>query len=208
MKPIRYEYDVPVFSSKDIDDYGSPEHHGYLKYIVVESREAEFVTDYKMEHSYDLIPVHRYSRLARFKATLLKILGENTRVPVEIIEKCRGLLNKDSQDLWNDTRKILKQEKWNKYYDHIPCILSRLGYFKILKITNEKFLEIIDDYKSLCVKFENNKHLYKRRYFPNIRFVVLKILEHHNLLHEYKIPFVRTDRKMRSLSLLWDQLIS
>ena len=208
MKPIRYEYDVPVFCSRDIEDYGWPEHHGFLKYIVVESRQQEFVTDYKMEHSYDLIPIHRYSRLARFKSTLLKLLGENTRVPIEIIEKCRELLNKDSQDLWNDTRKILKQHKWNKYYDHIPCILSRLGYFKILKITNEKFEEIINDYKSLCVKFDNNKHLYQRRYFPNIRFIVLKILEHHNLLHEYKIPFVRTDRKMQSLSLLWDQLIN
>lgn len=94
MKPIRFEYDIPVFSSRDIDDYGVPEHHGYLKYLVVESREANLVTDYKMEHSYDLVPIHRYSRLARFKSTLLKLLGEKTKIPQTIIDTCQLILKK------------------------------------------------------------------------------------------------------------------
>jgi hypothetical protein len=205
MKPIRFEYDVPVFSSRDIDDYGMPEHHGYLRYIVVESREANLVTDYKMEHAYDLIPIHRYSRLARFKSTLLKLLGEKTKIPDTVIDACK-YLNKDTQDLWNATRKILKENKWSIYYDFIPAILSRLGLYPMLKITSQKFEEILNDYRSLCTKFEQTKHLHKRRYFPNIRFIVLKLLEHHGCLHDYPIPFVRTDRKLLSLNLLWDNL--
>lgn len=208
MKPIRFEYDIPVFSSRDIDDYGMPEHHGYLKYLVVESREANLVTDYKMEHSYDLIPIHRYSRLARFKSTLLKLLGEKTKIPQNIIDKCQLILKKDCLDLWNATRIILKQNKWNTYYDYIPAILAKLGYCKLIKISSAKFEEIINDYKSLCDKFEQNKHIYKRRYFPNIRFIVLKLLEHHGCLYDYPIPFVRTDRKLQALSLLWKQLIN
>ena len=207
MKPLRYEEEVAVFSSRDIDDYGQPEYYGYHNYIVVESRELVLVSDYKMEHSYDLVPIHRYSRVARFKSTLLKLVGEKTKIPEHILTACRIYVKKDSADLWNDTRKILKCFKWSKYYDFIPSILARLGYCRFLFITAEKIDEILNDYKLLADKFERTKHLYKLKYFPNMRFIVLKLLEYHGCLHDYPIPFVRTDRKLLSLSLLWDQLI-
>lgn len=208
MKPIRYEGKVAVFSNLDIDDYGMPELYGFTNYIVVESREAVLVTDYKMEHSYDLIPIHRYSRLSRFKTTLLRLVGEKSNVPEYIINAVRIYLKKDSTDLWNDTRKILKCYKWSKYYDYIPAILARLNLCRMLKITGFKIEEIVQDFQLLVTKFESCKHLYKRRYFPNIRFIVLKLLELHGCLHDYPIPFVRTDRKLLSLTLLWNQLVN
>ena len=207
MKPIRYEGDVAVFSNLDIDDYGTPELYGFENYIVVESREAQLVTDYKIEHSYDLTPIHRYSRLARFKTTLLRLVGEKTKIPDYIIVACKTYLKPDSKDLWNDTRKILKCYKWSKYYDFIPAILCKLGYCRMLKISSAQIELILNDFKLLVENFEQNKHLYKRRYFPNIRFIVLKLLEYHNCLHDYPIPFVRTERKLQSLSLLWNELI-
>jgi len=94
------------------------------------------------------------------------------------------------------------------YYDYIPSILYTLGHCPLLKISAKKIEEILNDYKLLVERFENSKHLFKRRYFPNIRFIVLKLLEHHGCLHDYPIPFVRTERKLVSLSLLWDQLIN
>lgn len=208
MKPIRYENDVAVFSSRDIDDYGMPEYYGFENYIVIESREAILVSDFKMEHSYDLVPIHRYSRLARFKSTLLKLVGEKSNVPSHIILACKTYLKPNSKDLWNDTRKILKCYKWSMYYDYIPSILYTLGHCPMLKISAKKIEEILNDYKLLVERFEHSKHLFKRRYFPNIRFIVLKLLEHHGCLHDYPIPFVRTERKLVSLSLLWDQLIN
>lgn len=207
MKPIRYEGEVAVFSNLDIDNYGMPEYYGYDNYIVVESREANLVTDYKMERTYDLIPIHRYSRLARFKTTLLRLVGEKTKIPDYVITACRIYLKSDSKDLWNDTRKILKCYKWSKYYDFIPAILTKLGFCRMLKISAHKIDEILNDFKLLVEKFEQTKHLYKRRYFPNIRFIVLKLLEFHECLHDYPIPFARTERKLASLSLLWDNLI-
>lgn len=208
MKPIRYENDVAVFSSRDIDDYGMPEYYGFQNYIVIECREAILVSDFKMEHSYDLVPIHRYSRIARFKSTLLKLVGEKSNVPSHIILACKTYLKPNSKDLWNDTRKILKCYKWSMYYDYIPSILYTLGHWPLLKISAKKIEEILNDYKLLVERFENSKHLFKRRYFPNIRFIVLKLLEHHGCLHDYPIPFVRTERKLVSLSLLWDQLIN
>jgi hypothetical protein len=207
MKPVRYDDDVPVFTSRDIEDYGMPDHYGYDNYIVIESREVHLVTDYKMEHSYDLIPIHRYSRVARFKTTLLKLVGEKSKIPDYIITACRVYLKKDSTDLWNDTRKILKCYRWSKYYDFIPAILCKLGLCRMLKITASKIEDILNDFKVLVERFEKTKTKYKRRYFPNIRFIVLKLLELHGCLHDYPIPFVRTERKLLSLSLLWEDLI-
>lgn len=207
MKPIRYEGDVAVFSSRDIEDYGMPDHYGYDNYIVVESREPVFVTDYKMEHSYDLRPIHRYSREARFKTTLLKLVGEKTRIPECVLIACKTYLKKDSQDFWNDTRKILKCFKWSKYYDYIPSILCKLGFYEMMEITAEKIESMVNDFRALVVKFEQCKHLHKRKYFPNIRFIVLKLLKYHGCVHDYKIPFVRTERKLEALSLLWKDLI-
>lgn len=208
MKPIRYEGEVAVFSSRDIDDYGMPELYGFENYIVVESREAHFVTDYKLEHSYDLTPIHRYSRLARFKTTLLRLVGEKTNIPEHIINACRIYLKPDSKDLWNDTRKILKCFKWSKYYDFIPAILYQLKLCPLLKISAEQVDNIINDFKLLVERFDKTKHLYKRRYFPNIRFIVLKLLECHNCLHDYPIPFVRTERKLAALTNLWEGLVN
>jgi len=208
MKPLRFENEVAVFSSRDIDDYGMPEHYGYEKYIVIESREANMVYDFKMEHSYDLVPIHRYSRISRFKSTLLKLIGEKSNIPEQVIVVCKHYLKPDSKDLWNDTRKILKCHKWSVYYDFIPSILCKLGYWPILKISASRIDAIINDFKLLVEKFENSKHLFKRRYFPNIRFIVLKLLEYHGFLHEHPIPFVRTERKLVSLSLLWEHLLN
>jgi len=85
MIPLRYEGETAVFSNLQIDDYGMPEYYGFDNYIVIESREAILVTDYKMEQSYDLVLTHRYSRLARFKSTLLKLVGEKSNIPAHVI---------------------------------------------------------------------------------------------------------------------------
>lgn len=208
MIPLRYEGETAVFSNLQIDDYGMPEYYGFDNYIVIESREAILVTDYKMEQSYDLVLTHRYSRLARFKSTLLKLVGEKSNIPAHVIAACKIYLKPNSTDLWNDTRKILKCYKWSAYYDYIPSILYSLGLCPLLKISAKKIEEIVNDYRLLDEKFETTKHIHKRRYFPNIRYIVLKLLEHHGCLHNFPIPFVRTERILVSLSLLWQQLIN
>lgn len=50
MKPIRIDEDgIPIFTNVQVDDYGFPEHWGFDRYHIIESREGNFVTDYKME---------------------------------------------------------------------------------------------------------------------------------------------------------------
>ena len=210
MNPVKYDYDqTPMFSSSDIDIYGYPELYGYENYRVIESRDLVLVSDYKMEHEYDLKPIHRYDRIARFKNTLYQLIGERGSVPDNIVHTVDAYLRKDSSDIWNDTRAILKHYKQRIYYDRIPLILKKLGRPACFKINDGYAIAaIINDFKALSVRFENRKIPHTRRYFPNIRFVALKLLQMHGFVPTYEVPFIRTTRKKKSLERLWNDLVN
>jgi len=208
MQPFKIDSDgVPCFTTNDIDDYGFPELYGYETYRVIDSRDKPMVTDFKMEHQYDLRPIHRYDRIARFKSTLFNIIGERGTVPDHIITMVSQYIG-TTADPWNDCRRILKHYKQRIYYNRIPYIINRLklgsGYKVIGSIVID---EMINKFKSISDKFERTKLELKRRYFPNIRFIVLKLLEHFNIATDYLVPLVRTARKNKSLNLLWNELI-
>lgn len=195
-----------MFTSIQIDDYGLPEYWGYQTYRVIESREGNFVTDYKMEQERYFRKIHRYCRLSRFRTCLLNLLGERGKIPESVMGMVKAYLKPDSKDKWNDARRILKAYKQRRYYDNIPMILKQLNYGRLFKsITTEQLEGIINDFKYLSVKFEETKT--DRRYFPNIRFIVLKLLERHGLEQNYPIPLARTSRKLKTLNQLWESLL-
>jgi len=210
MQPLKIDPDgVPVFSNLQIDDYGLPEYWGYEVYRVSESREANLVTDYKMEQELFFRKIHRYSRVARFKVCLFNILGERGIIPQMVRTMVKNYLKPTSKDKWNDTRKILKHFKQQKHYDQIPSILRCLSYGRCFpSLTCLQFEALINDFMNLSEKFDRTKKKYKRRYFPNIRFIVLKLLELHGITPIYPIPLVRTSRKLKSLQELWALLIN
>ena len=210
MKPIRIDQDgVFVFSSADIDDYGMPELYGYQVYRVVESREVCLATDYKFEVARDWQRIHRYNREARFKTTLLNILGERTNIPQMVLSMVRCYLKPDSKTLWNDTRAILKHYKMRKYYDSIPAIIKSILNIRLFpSLTGDQLNAIYDDFKALVSRYDNQKHQFNRKYFPNIRFIVLKLLDFHSIHPTYPVPFIRTVRKDKLLNSLWDSLLN
>ena len=208
MQPFKIDSDgVPCFTTNDIDDYGFPELYGYETYRVIDSRDKPMVTDFKMEHQYDLRPIHRYDRIARFKSTLFNIIGERGTVPDHIITMVSQYIG-TTADPWNDCRRILKHYKQRIYYNRIPYIINRLKLGSGYKVIGSTVIdEMINKFKSISDKFERTKLELKRRYFPNIRFIVLKLLEHFNIATDYLVPLVRTARKNKSLNLLWNELI-
>lgn len=208
MNPLKYDPDgVPCFSSNDIDDYGRPELYGFECFRVIESRDVRLVVDYKLSSTYDLRPIHRYNRLLRFKNTLLNLLGERGNVPDHVMNMVKSFMKKDSKDPWNDCRKILKHYKQRDYYDNIPFILKHLKLFNTFKIGKEFCLEnILNSYKGFVVEFEKKKKEYKRVYFPNMRYIALKLLKSFGLEPSYKIPFARTARKNVLLDKIWEDL--
>ena len=206
MKPIRIDDDgIPLFTNLQIDDYGFPEYWGFEKYRVIESREGNFVSDHTLEHERDFRKIHRYCRMSRFKTCLLHLLGERGKIPAHVTTMVKAYLKPDSTDKWNDTRRILKAYKQRRYYDMIPLILKNLNYGRLFKaVTPEQYNNIMIDFMFLSTKFEETKTT--RRYFPNIRFIVLKLLEEHGVEQNYPIPLARTTRKLKSLNELWVNL--
>jgi len=86
MQPYKTDPDgVPCYTTNQIDDYGFPEQWGVEVYRVLESRDRPMVSDFKMEHQYDLRKIHRYDRIARFRSILYNLVGERGHVPPEVI---------------------------------------------------------------------------------------------------------------------------
>lgn len=208
MQPFKYDPDgVPCFTTNDVDDYGFPELYGFEIYRIIDSRDKIMVSDYKMEHQYDLRPIHRYDRIARFKSTLFNLIGERGNVPEHIVNLV-GQYIKETKDPWNDCRRILKHYKQRVYYNRIPFIINSLKLGKGYKVAGAEIIEtMINKFKFLSDKFERSKKQLNRKYFPNIRFIVLKLLEHYGIEPGYIVPQCRTTRKNKSLNILWDQLI-
>lgn len=207
MKPIRIDSDgINIFTTRQIDDYGMPELWGYTKYQVIEIRD-NFVSDYKIEQERQFTFTHRYSRIDRFKVTLLNLLGERGNIPDYVLTMVKTYLKPDSVDKWNDTRKLLKHFKKSRYYDNIPLILKQLKYVRCFpELKYSQIHLIMSDFQRISSFFEQHKHTYKRRYFPNMRFVVLKLLQKYGFTPAYPIPLVRTERKRKTLEALWTEI--
>lgn len=208
MQPFKIDPDgTPCFYTNDIDDYGMPELYGYEFYRIIDSRDKPMVTDFKMEHQYDLRPIHRYDRIARFKSTLFNLIGERGTVPDNIVALVHQYIG-DTRDPWNDCRRILKHYGQRLYYNRIPFIIKKLKLGQGYKVVGgETINAIINKFKYLSDKFERQKKSFNRKYFPNIRFMVLKLLEHYEIETGYHVPQVRTTRKNKSLNIIWDELM-
>lgn len=206
MIPIRYDEDgVPVFTNDQIDDYGLPEHWGFeLLYRVVENRDTmKMVTDYKMESEYYRRPIHRYCRRHRFTSVLLQLLGDKGKVPDWVVDIVKTYLKPG--DIWNHTRNILKHYKLRLYYNRIPYIVQQITKTNSAKpIHSDQYQAVMIDFDKFCYFFDNHKHALKRTYFPNMRFIALKLIEKNGIQLNYDIPLTRTMRKRKDLEFIWN----
>lgn len=205
MKPVRMDPDgVPVFTNHQIDDYGFPEHWGYEMYRIVENRDTmDMKTDFKMETSYYKRPIHRYCRRIRFMNTLHQLLGDKGKVPDWVIGIVQTYLKPG--DVWNLTRNILKHYRLRLYYNRIPFIVQQITKTNSTKpVHSEQYEAIMKDFDRFCYLFDQHKETLKRKYFPNMRFMALKLMEKHGIEMNYSIPLTRTHRKRKDLEFIWN----
>lgn len=208
MKPIRYEHGIPVFSKNDVDDYGLPDQWGYEQYEVVESRDTQqMTTDYKMEQQYYKRPIHRYVREERFRKTLEYLLGDRGTVPKEVIQIVQSFLK--GPDYWSATRKILKHFKMRLYYNRIPYIIQQITKTNSVgKIRAEQYEMMMYQFRMFCQWFQEQKHVFQRTYFPNMKFIALKLIQEQGIELNYTIPETQTLRKRKELDLIWSLFTS
>lgn len=209
-KPLRYEYDVPVYSCQDIDDYGVPDIYGVWDYLAVSSREYEspLTLEWKDEVQFfaETKKIHHYCRLQRFKGVLFRLLGQRGYIPQEVLDDVRDFDTRPHK-VWSSVRELLKKNGHAKYYNCIPGILTMLKYPLKLNFSWENIYIVQQQFAHISSKF-NSLTLENRKYFPNLRYIALRLLIKENAVFEYDIPFVTTKSKLKSLDSLFDLLIN
>lgn len=211
MNPIRYENEVPIFTTDQIDILGLPTEYGYDKFIVIEGKPT-YDNHINLEHS-RLIKKHKYSRLLRFKMVVRNLFGETKAkvFPNSVIGVVKELTNPESETIYNDCRSILKHYRFQKLYILIPTILYKAHNLKMLEIPNElkkDFSEILQEVYTRFIVFENLFYELgdkNRKYFPNLKYTALRILCGMGVINKF-IPVLRTERKINSLDSFFKQM--
>jgi len=198
-----------VYTTEQIDTYGFPYCWDVYDYYVITSLDylKPLRTDWKFEQDRygSTRPIHRYSRVKRFESTLFQLIGERGDVDLEVVLTIKQIgFNPDPRYVWESIRKILKRKRLRKYYNRIPSIIEMLGLPYRLQVS--KPLEVVNDFKSIHYAFERLAPP-DRKYFPNIRFICLKMLERHGASFGFRIPLIRTPRKLKPLQDLWMDLL-
>jgi hypothetical protein len=198
-----------VYSTEQVDMFGDPFLWGITDFYVITTLDymKPMKTDWKYEQYLrgTLRPIHRYSRVKRFESTLFQLIGERGDVDLQVvIDIKRGGYNKDPLYIWESIRMILKHRGLRKYYNRIPSIIKMLGLS--YRITIADPLEVVNDFKAIHYAFERLPQS-ARKYFPNIRFICLKMLERHGATFGFRVPLIRTPRKLKPLQDLWMELL-
>jgi hypothetical protein len=216
MEPIGCENGIKKFSKNQVNAFGCPSFYGYNNFEVIETNESiEYASDYKMESNYYMVnrSVHVYSRLERFELVLSQLMCMSLNVSNRILKSDRWLDMIDEvaqieENHWICTRNILKKYKFNTYYNRIPGIISVAQGWKITSFNNSVsviYSNILKDFTKMDVQFEKFKGVVYK-YFPNLRYVALKLMQHHQYYPAFDIPFAITKAKIVSLDKTFDDL--
>ena len=210
------------FTREQIDMFGKP---NYPSYYVVEEREVLFGMEWEDELQ---LPrprkVHRYNRSTRFRHILTQLCCMTGNVPIEVVAKVADelgvkykiwerwqrrkdgsrkikeweLLEKydyDPDDIWDRVRIFLRDNKLGLYYNRIPTILNHFGIRTKKNITPKQYTGIIEEFQQLSDAWISSKKIY----FPDLRYVALRLMNKHGIDVCYRIPWVNTKRKLKSL---------
>ena len=188
-EPIRIQYGIPEYRLEDIELFGLPDHWGVLNYLVIDCKEISCPLSMEWKDEMHLLQdgvfIHRYDRCQRFKCTLYQLIGgSRVEIPSHVFRITKEY-NPDPNKVWNSVREILKEYGYKKFYNRILL-----------------------DFQKIHSYFDEIKKELKMDYFPNLRFVVLKLMERHGVVFQYYIPFIRVKKIQLKLDLIWMKLSS
>ncbi len=170
----------------------------------------EFQMDYDQEIQFGLnaTKIHRYSRTDRFKFTVYQLLGSSGEVPRHVKKYIKKRIGSKARKtkIWNQVRSILKEMKLRRYYNRIPQIIYGITKQGVLGISQTSINGVLNDFAHMHIQFNSRlRSKWKRSYFPNLRFIALKLFQKHGISYPYKVPLVRTLRKRKYLNSLYEQ---
>lgn len=214
MKPYKEEDGVFFFNKHDVDIYGCPTLHGYHRFYVIDNEPTYVYTTYEENRGYDLPTLrqpHLYDRLLRFRIIVQQLLGYSLSVAKKVrqSEAWISTMNKVSEvreNHWIECRQILKVSNFSKYYNSIPAIVRQHCYFKEMHCYTEKdFNDIMNMFVKLERTFNMNKQ--GRCYFPNLRFMALRIMKQLKIPLLFPIPLLINKKRLKQLEDIFISLL-
>jgi len=179
---------------------------GNIREIMIVTDKTSY-TDPPREVSY-----FAYKRINHFNEWLAQFQAkEKTELPNEIYTNIYIKLNKyiyyDPKKLkYKDLRNILKRLKYNKYYEHIPHIISIISGKKAPTL-DRKTEEILRSlFKEIQIPFMNNCPP-NRKNFLSYSYVLHKfceLLEFDDLLEYF--PLLKSREKLHGQDLIWKEI--
>jgi len=158
------------------------------------------------------ITYYTYKRINHFNEWLAQFQAkERTDLPKEIFDNISDELKKNKHIAlknlkYNDIREILKKLKYNKYYEHIPHILS-IVTGKNAPILDRKSEEILRSlFKEIQIPFMNNCPP-NRKNFLSYSYVLHKfceLLEYDHLLEYFSL--LKSREKLHAQDLIWEKI--
>ena len=153
-----------------------------------------------------------YKRINHFNEWLAQFQAkEKTELPENIYQNIINEIKKDyNYNLENlkykDIRNILKKLNYNKYYEHIPHIISVISD-KPAPVLDRKTEEILRTlFKEIQIPFMNNCPP-GRKNFLSYSYVLHKfceLLEFDNLLEYF--PLLKSREKLHAQDLIWEKI--
>lgn len=184
-------------------------HEGWGDHVLTNNEpgcEHPFAVEYQHHEDLKLHKIHRYSRRDRFRFTMWQLLGCNGNIPIEVkqmIKKKIGRKTRKSK-IWNQVRSILKETGNRRYYNMIPQIISHCTKLKPLGVDNLNVPALLNEFHRFHYQWDNGLGIKTgRKYFPNLRFMALKMLYKYGVTYPYNVPLVRTLRKKKYLNSLF-----
>jgi hypothetical protein len=209
MEPVSYYKDIPQYTREQYDWYSDklPDRFEIIDVDVEYSYHIPYSLNSGIEFK-KTRPIHRYFILDRFKFTLFQLMGCAGDVPFHVLDLFdkRQLAKVPGDNIWEYIRNILKDNRKSLYYNRIPAIILMLGLNKSVFFRNNITSTIIEEFKELVKSWEIIKARFNRKYFINLRYVCLRLLEKHGVTFPYKVPLARMDRSVKMLGLIYDQL--
>ena len=153
-----------------------------------------------------------YKRINHFNEWLAQFQAkETTEIPkyiyTDVINEFNKNINSDINKItYKQVREILKKLKYNKYYEHIPHIITVIGGNKAPTLLNQYEELLRNMFKEIQIPFMNNCPN-ERKNFLSYSYVLHKfcqLLELDDLLIHF--PLLKSREKLQQQDKIWENI--
>jgi len=169
---------------------------------------VNLVLDYDQEQVAKRKRIHRYDRYLRFRYIFYQITGLSLKEikphVVQIVLK--ELKHVDPTQLWMHIRTILKRNNIKKHYNDIPAIIRIVTGQRIKNNIGLNIKAALEKFKVLSHAFDRYRDKIDCKYFPNMRYVAIKLAKEFNVDFPYHTPLTRILKKEKHLDTIYSQI--